>query len=59
MYRGFYINLDRNESRRAALTEHLAARGLAAHYERVPAVDGRAAAPGRDTRLSPVRWACG
>jgi len=51
MYRGLYINMERNEERRAALERHLAQIGAAERYERFPAVDGRAAAGDHPTRL--------
>ena len=40
-FRGFFINLDRNQARSASMTQHLADVGMAARYQRVPAVDGR------------------
>jgi GR25 family glycosyltransferase involved in LPS biosynthesis len=51
MYRGFFINLDRNEKRRACLLQNLADTGLSDIYERVPAVDGRALGPEYVTQL--------
>jgi hypothetical protein len=53
MYRGFFLNLARNEQRRTSLTRHLAAIGALARYRRVEAVDGRAVAPAYETRLDP------
>ena len=41
-FRGFYINLDRNQARSASMTQQLADVGMAGRYERFPAVDGRA-----------------
>jgi GR25 family glycosyltransferase involved in LPS biosynthesis len=46
---GLFINLDRNAERRAFLESHLSQLGLS--YERVPAVDGRAAAADHPTSL--------
>jgi len=40
-FRGFFINLDRNKARCEAMTRHLADIGLAAEYQRLPAVDGQ------------------
>ena len=40
-FRGFFINLDRNQVRLAAMARQLAEVGLAGKYERFPAVDGR------------------
>ena len=40
MYRGFYINLDRDEQRRKLLEQRLEKEGLAARYSRFPAIDG-------------------
>ena len=53
MYRGYFINLARSRSRRAALVRHLADIGVAARYERVEAVDGRAVAADFPSRLDP------
>lgn len=53
MYRGYYLNLDRSERRRDALTSHLRDVGALDRYERFPAVDGREAIAGVDTRLAP------
>ncbi len=52
MYRGFYINLDRNQKRRASITQNLADAGLSEMYERVPAIDGRTLGPEYVTPLS-------
>jgi hypothetical protein len=41
LYRGYFINLDRNITRLAAITAHLKGRGVSDAYERFPAVDGR------------------
>jgi GR25 family glycosyltransferase involved in LPS biosynthesis len=40
MYRGFFINLNRNAARREAIERALAAAGAADRYERFEAVDG-------------------
>jgi hypothetical protein len=53
MYRGLFLNLDRNEKRRESLTRHLADLGLSARYQRFPAVDGRAVAAQYPTMLDP------
>jgi hypothetical protein len=53
MYRGLFINLDRNEARREQLTRDLADCGAAARYERFAAVDGHAAAAQHPTELDP------
>jgi hypothetical protein len=50
-YRGFYINLARNLERREFLSAHLAQRTLSDRYERVEAVDGRAAKTDHPTPL--------
>ncbi len=51
MYRGFFINLDRNTKRRTAVEQNLTDVGLANVYQRVPAVDGRALGPEYVTEL--------
>jgi GR25 family glycosyltransferase involved in LPS biosynthesis len=53
MYKGFFINLSRNEERRQSLVRHLEEVGAAARYERVEAVDGRAVAHLHPTTLDP------
>lgn len=53
MYQGYFINLDRNAQRRDALVQHLAAVGVAARYQRIAAVDGRAVAHEYPTQLDP------
>jgi|EndMetStandDraft_3_1072993.scaffolds.fasta_scaffold378342_1 GR25 family glycosyltransferase involved in LPS biosynthesis len=53
MYRGYFLNLERNAQRRDALTRHLAERGAAERYERWAAVDGRAEAGEHPTSLDP------
>jgi GR25 family glycosyltransferase involved in LPS biosynthesis len=53
MYRGYFLNLQRNEQRRNALVQHLTEIGAAERYERFAAVDGRAEAPGHPTKLDP------
>jgi hypothetical protein len=53
MYQGFFINLDRNETRRQALTKHLEERGALARYRRIGAVDGRAVAHEYPSKLDP------
>ncbi|MGD0389974.1 MAG: hypothetical protein ABSC42_13580 [Tepidisphaeraceae bacterium] len=40
-FRGFFINLDRNQARSASMMRRLADVGMAARYQRIPAVDGR------------------
>jgi GR25 family glycosyltransferase involved in LPS biosynthesis len=40
-FRGFFINLDRNQARSASMTQHLVEVGMAGRYQRVSAVDGR------------------
>ena len=40
-FRGFVINLDRNQARAASMKQHLMDVGMADRYERFPAVDGR------------------
>jgi hypothetical protein len=40
-FRGFYINLDRNQVRSASMAKQLADVGMADRYQRCPAVDGR------------------
>ncbi|MGD0463837.1 MAG: hypothetical protein ABSB74_15225 [Tepidisphaeraceae bacterium] len=52
MYRGFFINLDRNQKRLASVTRNLADVGLADMYQRVPAVDGRTLGPEYATQLN-------
>jgi len=44
MYRGFFINLRRNEQRRADMVRHLEAINASSRYERLEAVDGQEAA---------------
>ena len=58
MYQGFFINLDRNEVRRQALTKHLEEMGAAARYRRIEAVDGRAVAHQFQTKLDPGNVGC-
>jgi len=53
MYQGFFVNLDRNQERRAALTKHLEAVGAGSRYQRIEAVDGRAVANQYSTTLDP------
>jgi GR25 family glycosyltransferase involved in LPS biosynthesis len=53
MYKGFYINLASNETRRAALTRHLQEVGAADRYQHVDAVNGRAVASQHPTKLDP------
>jgi hypothetical protein len=53
MYRGFFINLDRNQKRLASVTRNLAEVGLADMYQRFPAVDGRAVGSEYVTQLRP------
>lgn len=50
-FRGFYINLERNQRRRDAFLRQLEASRIAHLYERFPAVDGSAIAGHYDTRL--------
>src|SRR5262245_19699028 len=57
-FQGYYINLDRNEVRRRALETHLAERGLAHRYQRVPGVDGRAVADQHPIQLDPGNIGC-
>jgi GR25 family glycosyltransferase involved in LPS biosynthesis len=53
MYRGVFLNLNRNEHRRSRLTRHLAEIGAMPRYERCEAVDGRAASEQHSTSLDP------
>jgi len=53
MYRGYFLNLQRNEQRRNVLLTHLNDIGAAARYERWDAVDGKAAAANHPTKLDP------
>jgi hypothetical protein len=53
LYRGYFINLDGNTRRLTAITDHLNAIGLGHAYQRIAAVDGRAAAPQHPTKLDP------
>ncbi len=53
MYRGYFLNLQRNEQRRNALVQHLADIGAATRYERFDAVEGRAVAADHPTKLDP------
>ena len=58
MYQGFFINLDRNETRRRSLAKHLEEIGAASRYRRIEAVDGRAVAPHYQTELDPGSLGC-
>ena len=58
MYQGFFINLDRSEERRRALTRHLEEMGAASRYRRIEAVDGRAVAHQHQTNLDPGSLGC-
>jgi GR25 family glycosyltransferase involved in LPS biosynthesis len=58
MYQGFFINLDKNEARRKALTQHLEETGAAGRYQRIAAVDGRAVAHQYETKLDPGNVGC-
>jgi GR25 family glycosyltransferase involved in LPS biosynthesis len=53
MYQGYFINLAQNEKRRKALTEHLAQLGATERYQRLEAVNGRAAMDQFPTKLDP------
>jgi hypothetical protein len=53
VYRGFYLNLARNEERRAALTRHLQEVGASSRYERFEAIEGRSVASQYFTPLDP------
>jgi GR25 family glycosyltransferase involved in LPS biosynthesis len=53
LYRGYFINLDRNARRLAAILDHLKAVGLSGAYQRFAAVDGRAVADQYATTLDP------
>jgi len=53
MYQGMFLNLQRNEQRRAALTRHLAEVGAAERYQRFEAIDGRTAAEQHEMKLQP------
>jgi GR25 family glycosyltransferase involved in LPS biosynthesis len=53
MFRGYYLNLDRNERRMQVLAAHLDDVGAAGRYQRFPAVDGRAVAGRFETTLAP------
>ena len=53
MYQGYFINLAQNETRRAALLEHLTQIGAVDRYQRVEAVDGREVIERYPTRLDP------
>lgn len=53
MYQGYYINLARNEKRRAALVEHLTELGAADRYQRLEAVNGREVLDQYPTELDP------
>ena len=52
-YQGWYLNLERNQPRRAALERHLEEIGGTNRYRRFDAVDGRAVAHLFPTRLDP------
>jgi hypothetical protein len=56
-YRGYYINLDRSRERRASIESELLKSGVRDRYERFPAVDGTALAPGRSP-LTPAEIGC-
>ncbi len=58
MYRGFYINLARDQQRRQSLTEHLQRMGVASRYERFEAVDGRAVAQQHSAQWDPGHLGC-
>ena len=53
MFRGRYINLDRNSARRTALEENLRQAGVADRYARFAGVDGIEAKRSRQTSLRP------
>ena len=53
MYQGWFLNLERNETRRSALAQHLAGVGATDRYQRFDAVDGRAVAQRYPTQLDP------
>src|SRR5262245_55854067 len=53
MYRGFFLNLDRNSERREALVRRLAEVGAAERYERLEAIDGQPLAAQYPTRMDP------
>jgi hypothetical protein len=52
-YRGYYINLERNEARRTRLESNLAQCGVADKYTRVPATDGRTLGTQYQSKLKP------
>ena len=53
VYQGYFINLAKNEARRASLTRNLQEVGLADRYQRCDAVDGRTVVPSQPTKLDP------
>src|SRR5262245_21696839 len=53
MYQGFYLNLQRNETRRSALMQHLERIGASSRYTRFEAVDGREMVSSYQTQLVP------
>lgn len=58
MYRGFYINLDRDNDKREAIQKNLSDIGLAGNYERVEAVDGTAVSEQYSSMLTPGELGC-
>ncbi|MGA2582811.1 MAG: glycosyltransferase family 25 protein [Tepidisphaeraceae bacterium] len=52
-YRGFFLNLDRAENRRQAMIQHLTEIGVVSNYQGFAAIDGKAIAPAKPTKLSP------
>jgi hypothetical protein len=50
-FRGFFVNLDRNQARLEAMNRQLSDRGLSHLYSRVPAVNGSALGPEYQTEL--------
>jgi len=58
MYRGYFINLDRESSRRESLTRNLAEIGAASRYKRFSAIDGQTVASQYQTKLSPGQLGC-
>jgi GR25 family glycosyltransferase involved in LPS biosynthesis len=58
MFQGFFINLAKNSSRRAALVAGLEAMGATQRYQRFEAVDGFAVAAQYETKLDPGNLGC-
>jgi hypothetical protein len=53
MYTGVYINLERNEKRRASMDRHLKDIGASSRYEWFPAIDGRTVLDNHPTAMRP------